>query len=70
VARHDGKRIGASRKLRIADDRRHTLTVRLTRKARRELRRAGVRSVRITVVLRVRTADGESAIRRVVRLRR
>jgi hypothetical protein len=70
VARHAGKRIGASRKLRIRDGRRHTLTVRLSGQARRELRRAGVRSVRVTVVLRVRTADGESAVRRVVRLHR
>ena len=74
VLRHSGKRIGTSKKLRIRDDRRHTLTVRLSRKARRKLmaamRRADARSVKVTAVLTVRTADGTSTIRRAVRLRR
>jgi PKD repeat protein len=72
VLTHSGKRIGASRTLRIRDDRRHTLTVRLSGKVRRDLRaamrRAGVRSLKVTAVLRVRTADGRSTIRRAVRL--
>ena len=74
VLRHSGKRIGASRTLRISDDRRHTLELRLSGKVRRDLRaamrRAGTRSVEVTAVLRVRTADGRSTIRREVRLRR
>ena len=40
VLRYDGKRIGTSRTLRIRDDRRHTLAVRLSRKVRRDLRAA------------------------------
>jgi hypothetical protein len=71
--RYSGKRIGTSKALRIRDDRRHTLTVRLSRKARRDLRaalrRAGTRSLKATAVLRVRTADGRSIIRREVRIR-
>jgi PKD repeat protein len=70
VARHAGKRIGTSKALRIRDERRHTLTVRLTRQARRELRRGGTRSLKVTVVLRVQTADGRSTLRREVRLKR
>ena len=74
VLRHGGKRIGTSKTLRIRDDRRHTLTVRLSGKARRDLRavlrRTDARSLKVAVILRVRTADGESAIRRVVRLNR
>jgi PKD repeat protein len=68
VLRHRGKRIGTSKALRIRDDRRHTLSVRLSRTVRRELRRAG--SLKVTVVLRVQTADGRSTIRREVRLQR
>jgi hypothetical protein len=74
VLRYDGRRIGASDTLRIRDDRRHTLAVSLSRKARRDLRaamrRAGTRSVMVTAVLSVRTADGSSTIRRTVRMRR
>jgi hypothetical protein len=68
VVRHSGKRIGTSKALRIRDDRRHTLTVRLSRKARRELRRAG--SLKVVVVLRIQTADGRGTLRREVRLKR
>jgi hypothetical protein len=74
VLRYAGERIGTSRAVRIRDDRRHTLRVRLSRKAQRALRaalrRAGTRSLKVTVVLRVRTAGGASTIRRPVRLRR
>jgi PKD repeat protein len=74
VLRSDGKRLGKSRRLRIRDDRRHTLEVRLSRKVRRSLlaamRRADARSVEVTAVLRVRTADGRTTIRRELRLRR
>lgn len=74
VLRYSGKRIGTSRELRIRDDRRHTLEVRLRRNVRRNLlaamRRAGTRSLEVTAVLRVRTADGRSTIRREVRLNR
>jgi PKD repeat protein len=74
VLRHSGQRIGASKTLRIRDERRHTLTVRLSGKARRDLRtamrRAGTRSLTVTAVLVVRTADGRSIVRRGVRLRR
>jgi len=74
VLRHSGKRIGTSRTLRIRDDRRHTLMVRLSRKVRRDLRaamrRADTRSLEATAVVRVRTADGRSTIRREVRLMR
>jgi PKD repeat protein len=74
VLRHSGERIGKSRKLRIRDERRHTLRVRLSRKVRRELRaamrRADRRSLKVRVVLKVRTADGRSTIRRGVRLKR
>jgi hypothetical protein len=68
VLRYSGKRIGKSSRLRISDDRRHTLTVRLSRKAHRALmRRAG--TLKVTAVLTVRTADGQSTIRRGVRLK-
>jgi PKD repeat protein len=74
VLRHAGKRIGTSRTVRIRDDRRHTLQVRLSRKARRHLRaamrRADARSLKVTAVLTVRTAEGRSTIRREVRLTR
>ena len=74
VLRHRGKRIGTSKTLRIRDERRHTLTVRLSRQVRRDLRaalrRTGARSLKVAVVLRVRTADGRSTIRREVRLKR
>jgi PKD repeat protein len=74
VLRHAGKRIGTSRTVRIRDDRRHTLQVRLSRKARRHLRaamrRADARSLKVTAVLTVRTAEGRSTIRREVRLAR
>ncbi|HWM11254.1 MAG TPA: hypothetical protein VNO82_17990, partial [Solirubrobacteraceae bacterium] len=71
VVRHAGKRIGKSRTLRIRDDRRHTLAVRLSRRAlRAAMRRAGTRSLKVTAVLTVRTADGSSTIRREVRLKR
>jgi len=74
VLRYSGERIGKSRKLRIRDDRRHALKVSLSRKVRRDLRaamrRAGTRSLDVTAVLRVRTADGRSTIRREVRLKR
>jgi hypothetical protein len=74
VLRYAGKRIGTSKTLRIRDDRRHTLEVRLSRKARRDLRaamrRADARSLEVTAVLKVRTADGPSTIRREVRLKR
>jgi PKD repeat protein len=72
VLRYSGRRIGTSRALRIRDDRRHTLAVRLSRRARRdltaELRRS--RSLEVTAIVTVRTADGRSSIRRGVRLRR
>ena len=74
VLRYAGKRIGASRTLRIRDDRRHTLRVPLSRKVRRDLRaamrRAGKRSLTVTAVLRVQTAEGLSTLRRQVRLKR
>ena len=74
VLRYSGKRIGTSRTLRIRDDRRHTLKVRLSRKFRGDLRaamrRADTRSLVVTAVLTVRTADGRSTIRREVRLKR
>jgi PKD domain len=72
VLRHDGKRIGTSKSVRIRADRGRTLTIRLSRKVRRELRAAMRRSgsVEVTAVLSVRTADGRSTIRREVRLRR
>jgi PKD repeat protein len=69
VLRHSGKRIGTSRTLRIRDDRRHTLKVRMSRKGRRQLG-AATRSLVVTAVLTVRTADGQSTIRRKVRLTR
>jgi hypothetical protein len=70
--RHAGKRIGTSRTLRIRDGRRYTLELRLSGKVRRQLRAAMRRtgSVKVTAVLRVRTAEGRTTIRRVVRLRR
>jgi PKD repeat protein len=69
--RYAGKRIGKSRTLRIRDDRRHTLSVRLNRSGlRAAMRRAGTRSLKVTAVLKVRTADGTSTIRRGVRLKR
>jgi hypothetical protein len=74
VLRHAGKRVGTSRTVRIRDDRRHTLQVRLSRQARRHLRaamrRAGARTLKVTAVLNVRTAEGRSTIRREVRLTR
>jgi hypothetical protein len=74
VLRHSGRQIGRSKKLRIRDDRRHTLELRLSRKARHDLlaamRRADARSLKVTAILRIRTADGWSTIRREVRLRR
>jgi hypothetical protein len=74
VLRYSGKRIGKSRKLRIRDERRHTLKVRLSRKVRRDLRaamrRADARSLTVTAILKIRTADGRSTIRREVRLKR
>ena len=72
VLRYSGKRIGTSRTLRIRDNRRHTLKVPLSRKVRRDLRAAmaGKRSLKVTAVLRVLTADGRSTIRREVRLKR
>jgi PKD repeat protein len=72
--RYSGKRLGKSRLLRIRDDGRHTLEVRLSRKARRNLlaamRRADARSLKVTAVLAVRTADGLTTIRREVGLKR
>ena len=60
--------------MRIRDERRHTLAVRLSRKVRRDLlaamRRADTRSLGLTAVLTVRTADGRSTNRREVRLKR
>ena len=74
VLRYSGKRIGTSRTLRIRDDRRHTVEVRLSRKVRRDLRaamrRADTRSLDVTAVFKVRTAEGRSTVNREVRLKR
>jgi PKD repeat protein len=74
VLRVKGQRLGKSNARRIAAGHSRTIVVRLDRNVRRNLvaamREAGVRSLRATLVLKVRTADGAKTIRRAVTLRR
>jgi PKD repeat protein len=74
VLKLQGERLGKSNARRIAGGHSRKVVVRLDRSVRRNLvaamRKAGVRSLRATLVLKVRTADGTKTIRRAVTLRR
>jgi cytochrome c len=74
VLKLKGERLGKSKVRRIAGGHSRKIVVRLDGNVRRNLvaamREADVRSVRATLVLKVRTADGTKTIRRAVTLRR
>jgi PKD repeat protein len=72
--RLQGERLGKSNARRIASGHSRKIVLRLDRSVRRNLvaamRKAGVRSVRATLVLKIRTAEGTKTIRKAVTLRR
>jgi PKD repeat protein len=74
VLRVEGQRLGKSNARLIAAGHSRKIVVRLDRNVRRNLvaamREAGVRSLKATLVLKVRSADGTSTIRKAVTLRR
>jgi len=74
VLKVQGERLGKSNARRIAGGHSRKIVVRLDRTVRRNLvaamRNAGVRRVKATLVLKVRTADGTKTIRRAVTLQR
>jgi hypothetical protein len=74
VLKLQGERLGKASVRRIAGGGSRKIVLRLDRNVRRNLvaamRKAGVRTVRATLVLKVRTADGTKTIRRAVALRR
>jgi PKD repeat protein len=74
VLRVQGERLGKSNARRIAGGHSRKIVVRLDRDVRRNLvaamRKAGVRNLRATLVLKVRSADGTKTIRKAVTLRR
>jgi hypothetical protein len=74
VLRIQGQRLGKSSARRIAAGHSRKIVVRLDRNVRRNLvaamRKAHVRSLRATLILKVRTADGTKTIRKAVTLRR
>jgi hypothetical protein len=74
VLRISGKRVGASKRLKIGAGGSRTLVARLDRTVRRNLlaamRQAGLRRVSVTAITTIATADGSRSFRVKVVLRR
>jgi hypothetical protein len=74
VLRIKGQRLGKSSARRVAAGHRRAIVLKLDRAVRRNLvsamRRAHVRNLRATLILKIKSADGTKTVRRVVVLRR